>query len=225
VSIQQEEVAPEGTTSTKEPHIGHESDTFDSTESERYLDVVFGDRTGYVAMAYGIHPYRDESGKYGHKEWWEKSYAWPSDRADLLADVADAVTSGHVDVYVCPCLRNTDHGRQSAAGSNNAAPPTVIVADCDRPLDPHKVAALGAAVVASGSEGHHHVYLLLARPIDVATRRTLAEALRIYLGADHKVADNDLFRLPGTVNLKATVPLDGAEPGPPTAVAMLGGWE
>ena len=188
-----------------------------------YLDLVFSDRPGYVAMALGYQPYRDDNGKYRHKEWRELPFIWPGEKAKLLRTVEQEMATGDaVDVYVAAALRNSP-GRNGWGGKlgSNAAPPRVLWADLDGPVDLAKLTSLDAYLVDSGQPGHRHLYLLLDRPVDVATHRALNRALAQYLGADSKWSDDALLRLPGTQNWKPTVPAAGVDPGPASAVRVV----
>lgn len=199
-------------------------------QAETYLDVAFSTRRGHVAMAYGSSPYRDANGKYRHRNWREVCYTWPQERDKLLADVAGLmaeVDAGRalVDVYVCPHLRSDSGGRRK----HGALPPIALHGDLDgAPANGELYAALGGLRVQSGTEGHEHVLVSLAEPMeDLARWRQCQVALRDGLsgGADDKIADNDVLRLPGTVNCKAATPLPGQERRDPTPVTLLPGWD
>lgn len=196
------------------------------TGTTGYLDTVFGARTGYVATAFGIEPYRDDHGRYRHRRWEERRYLWPDRRAelvDLLARVASGA-SGSVDAYVCPLLRLTDarNGFGGRRGSN-AAPADVLYADFDADdvLDTAKLAGLDAYVVGSGQRGHLHVYVLLDQPVPVVVHRALNTALTAHLGADAKFSDDTLLRAPGTWNWKPAVPMPGTQPSAPAPVVVI----
>lgn len=172
-----------------------------------FVDLLFGDRKGFAAVAFGGRPYRDDRGRYAHRDWTEVRYAWPDERDTLHRDVQQAIAAGPVDVYVCPALRLTDarNGLGSGKGTN-AAPPAVLWADCDQPPDPAKLSKLLGSSVFSGSDDHQHVYVFLDRSIPVVDQRVLNKALAKYLDADDKWSDESLLRLPGTFNHKSDPP-------------------
>jgi hypothetical protein len=166
-----------------------------------YAGVVFGDRAGVVCVGYGRDPYWDDD-RYRHREWTELRYAWPAERDRLAGDAAREMAAGVVDIYICPAVRPAE---ARARRKGDALPPMVCWADLDGPpADDDLLAELAPFVVSSGRPGHRHVYVPLSRPMDLATWRTLQVALRDRLGGDDKIADNDLLRLPGTVNHKDT---------------------
>ena len=201
-------------------------------EAEQSLDILFGSRAGYVAMAFGLGPYRTAKGEYRHRKWREVRYRWPAERNRLLTDVAsllaDADSDGPlVDVYVCPHLRSNDHRRaETGAQPGNALPPVTLHADLDGPpADPQLWAELDPLRVASGSDGHEHGFVMLDEPCEsIARWYQLLRALRDALGggADSKIADNDVLRLPGTINCKPTASREGEPPADPTPVSLLG---
>jgi len=165
---------------------------------DQYARVVLGERAGVVCVGVGRDPYW-EGDRYRHHEWTERRYAWPAERDRLAGDAAREMAAG-ADVYVCPAVRPTE---ARARRKDGALPPAVCWADLDgSPADDALLAALDPFVVSSGRPGHRHVYVPLARPVDLATWRSLQVALRGRLGGDDKIADNDLLRLPGTVNHK-----------------------
>lgn len=187
-----------------------------------YLDLLFGDRDGFVATAFGSEPYRDERGRYRHREWRELRFPWPADRASLVRSVEQELATGDpVDIYVCPALRLTD-ARSGFGGQKgtNSAPPRALWADLDQPPDVKKLTALEALIVDSGQPGHCHPYVLLKESVPVPTHRALNRALADYLGADAKWSDDALLRLPGTLNFKPAVPPAGVSAGPPRPVQI-----
>lgn len=192
------------------------------TDTE-FLDLVFGERSGFVAVAYGSRPYLDERGKYKHQEWRELRYAWPAERESLVTEVKQELGLGDpVDIYMCPALRLTD-ARNGFGGKKgtNAAPVRVLWADCDHDIDTVTLTKLDALVAASGQHGHRHVYVALDEAVPVATHRTLNKALAAYLGADTKWSDDALLRLPGSLNFKPTLPANGGPSAGPADVTLI----
>lgn len=187
-----------------------------------YFDVVLGDREGVVCVAFGRKPFRNERDKYKHDDWAELTYAWPAEREKLAADVAREVATGDpVDIYVCPAVRNT-WVQERAKG--NAKPPAVLWTDLDdipANVDLYaELVAAGSLVVPSGSDGHQHLYVPLAHPIDLGTFNRLNKALADKLGGDAKWPDNSLLRMPGTFNWKPTVPAAGQQAAHQVAVEI-----
>lgn len=105
--------------------------------------------------------------------------------------------------------------KDASRTKGNAGQRVLIHADVDGDLDEQKVAQLGGFVVPGGTPGHGHVYVPLSWPVTPAQHEALCRGLSAHLGGDHKYADNDLLRPPGTFNYKTNV--DG---GNPTAVVM-----
>lgn len=178
-----------------------------------FLRKIYEQREGYVAITYGHNP-RTTKPRFAPGDMRQKFYRWPDEFDKLLGDVdnvLNAESSRHenVEVFVAPSLRATPSRRH---GTN--APLYWVWADLDGSptrdeLD--RVNALGAMTVLSGTPGHRHVYLPLARPVSVRTHSALCRALRAAINkdrrlADDKIAENDLLRLPGTLNWKSTDP-------------------
>ncbi|MGQ0776795.1 MAG: hypothetical protein ACT4NY_20655 [Pseudonocardiales bacterium] len=166
--------------------------------------IVLGGRSGFVAVAFGYCPYRDQGGKYRHRGWIERRYSWSAGRDELALDVRQLVCAGErVDVYVCPAVRFTDDRRKGSA-----LPPMVCWADIDGPAaDESLLSTLAPFTVLSGSGGNRHVYLPLTRLVDLGSHKRLNQALAATLGADAKWSDESLLRLPGTFNYKVDPPV------------------
>lgn len=182
---------------------------------ETFVDILYGDRDGWVAVARGYDPYFDDGGKYRHRRWAEHRVHWPADRAVLLGQVGEDMTSGSpIDWYASPALRNTDdrRGFQNQRGSN-AAPIAWLWGDLDDEVDREFVDYLGAMLIGSGRDGHLHVYVALDRPISVGDHRKLNKALATRLGADAKWSDEAVLRVAGTSNFKPYA-LEGSAPAP-----------
>ncbi len=82
--------------------------------------------------------------------------------------------------------------------------------DIDRePFDSVKAEKLdniGGFAIASGSPDHAHVYVPLSESVSAEQHEELCIGLGKYLGgADSKISDNDVLRLPGTSNHKPRV--------------------
>jgi P4 family phage/plasmid primase-like protien len=174
-----------------------------------FCNTVFGDRVGVVHLAQGIDPYVTDSGKYEFKHWVPSTYEWPAEAARLEQDIARAALD--VDVYIDPYLM---HDKQRTPGATVARP--LLHADVDGGgLDLDKVREIGGFVVASGSEGNGHVYVLLSRSVPAHWHKILERVLVAYLGADpSKITTNDVLRPPGTLNYKPTVFMPGSDPAP-----------
>lgn len=180
--------------------------------SAAFEDLVLGERSGFLAVAFGYGPHRADTGRYTHREWQEMQFSWPADREKLAVEVARLQLQGEqVDVYVCPAVRFTSDRRKGSA-----LPPQVCWVDLDNePADPDLWQTLAPFVVASGQPGHRHAYLPLTRPVDLGTHARLNKALAQRLGGDHKWSDESLLRLPGTWNHKT-------DPSSPVVVEATG---
>lgn len=184
-------------------------DRFDIDQGIFYLDEMFGDRKGYVSVVFGHNP-RTSKPRFAEDDWQPKFYKWPSQREDLLEDVDDALNHPEVirentEIFICPALRSRP---ERTRGSN--APLWWVWADMDhKPTEDQidRINHLGGMTVLSGSDGHRHVYLPLDKPVTALLHKALCLALKDALGAkDSKIAENDLLRLPGTLNWKRTEP-------------------
>lgn len=161
--------------------------------AEQYLSTLFGDRKGYVAVAY----------KDRGQSWQEHQFAWPQDKAKLLGW---AEVHSDANIFICPALRKDGHTRKKG----DMQPSTWLWADVDWqgvPDDRKKdvqdrIDELGSYVVRSGSGDNLHVYVELSTAVSHEQFIKLNTGLRDYLYADNKQADNSLLRLPGTTNWK-----------------------
>lgn len=125
-----------------------------------------------------------------------------------LSAVATATQRG-ADVYVCPYPMRAAGRKAGAATVRRHAH-----ADIDGPADLNQVRSLGALAVASGSSTgdrpHAHVYVKLTRSVTANEHRLLCKALGQHVGGHYadsgKINDNDVLRVPGTLNYKTTPP-------------------
>jgi DNA-binding transcriptional ArsR family regulator len=184
-------------------------DRFDIDQGIFFLDEMFERRKGYVSVVFGHNP-RTSKPRFAEDDWQPKFYKWPSQREDLIDDVDDAlnhpdVIRENIEIFICPALRSKPSRQR---GTN--APLWWVWADVDHKPDENtmeKINALGGMTVLSGSDGHRHVYLPLDKPVTPLLHKALCLALKEALGAtDSKIAENDLLRLPGTINWKRTEP-------------------
>jgi hypothetical protein len=166
----------------------------DKRAAEQYLDKMYGDRQGYVAVAY-----KDKG-----QSWQEHQFAWPTERGKLLGW---AEIHHDANVFICPALRKDAHTRKKG----DMQPTRWLWADVDmqaiiqpeiREQVNQRIRDIGTYVVASGSGDNAHVYVELTAPVEHAEFIKLNTGLRDYLYADAKQADNSLLRLSGTTNWK-----------------------
>lgn len=67
----------------------------------RFFEHCFdGNTKGWLCGAVGREPYRDENGKYQHRDWNERAFSWPRRSDEALQYIAETSLLG--DVYVCP---------------------------------------------------------------------------------------------------------------------------
>jgi hypothetical protein len=174
--------------------------------TEQYFDAVFGDAEGYAHLAVGAGPLVTARGKYGYESFAALGpYEWPHDAQLVAHEVRRLTRMGQVDVFACP---NILRGRERKRGT--AVSRTLLHSDVDGDGAVGKLRALQGFGVASGRPGHTHAYVPLDRELTLSEYGLLERALREYLNADNKIADNDLLRPVGTLNHKATV-IDGLE--------------
>lgn len=184
-------------------------DRFQIEHAEYYVDKMFGDRKGYVSVVFGHNPKLSKP-RFEEDDFRPKYYDWPAQRDDLIEDVDDALNHNdvkheNIEIFICPALRKVPSRRQGTH-----APLLWVWADMDhRPTESQldRIRGLGAMTVLSGSEGHRHVYLELDKPVSATAHKALCLALKDAVGAkDSKIAENDLLRLPGTLNWKTADP-------------------
>lgn len=164
-------------------------------ERAAYVDQMFGRIKGYAAVAV----------KRSETSWDERTFAWPGERAKLLAWAETNASSGNI--FICPSLRQ-HAGRAKNDMAGGLCEWLWADVDWDKiPLNnrdsiKRKIARIGTYTVGSGSGDNVHVYVRLAAAVDSARHIVLNTGLRDYLWADNKHADNSLLRLPGTTNWK-----------------------
>lgn len=156
---------------------------------EHYLDMLFGDGEGYVAVA--------SKGD----TWEEKQFAWPMGRGRLLRWVQRRIDE--CNIFICPALRS-EARRIKGDGVNLSW----LWADVDwekvtdKPAVVAAVRKLAPARVFSGTGKNMHVYVQLDKPVGIEEHYRLNQGLRDLFEADAKHPDNSLLRLPGTFNRK-----------------------
>lgn len=183
-----------------------ESTGYESTR--RYLEALYGNDTGVIAMALGTGSSVGDNGSYTFGGFQQDWFHWPGQAEELTAEIARR--AHHADVYVCVSLMKT-----SKRTPDNAVILRLLHADVDNgALQLDKVRALGGWAVASGTPGNGHVYVPLSQPVSPEQYTKLQRALKNYLGADSKIAANDLLRPAGTLNHKSAAFHPGIEPTP-----------
>jgi TusA-related sulfurtransferase len=180
-----------------------------SEDTRRFVETCCGDIEGWLCVAVGREPYRDDNGKYKHHKWDEVAFRWPAEADKAIDYITRASALG--DVYTCPYPM-----KEMRRAKGQAARRVLIHADVDGDLDEAEVSRLGGFIVNSGSPGHGHVYVPLAWPVTPDQHEALCRGLAAHLGGDTKYSDNDLLRAPGTWNYKSKV--DGRDPNPVAAV-------
>jgi hypothetical protein len=183
-------------------------DRINVEQAEYYLDRLFGEREGFVAVAFGHNP-RTIKPRFAKGDFRGKYYSWPDERNALIDEVDDLLNSPetrreNVEIFINPALR-----KKPSREANTHAPLRWVWCDVDHTptqdeLD--RINQLGAMTVLSGSDGHRHVYVPLNKGVSARSHQALCRALRATLNGDDKIAENDLLRLPGTLNWKTINP-------------------
>ena len=133
-----------------------------------FLDAVFGDAEGYAHFAIGRGAHAD-GGRYRHKSWQPLVFRWPQQADEAMRTTNAALSEpGLNDVYVCPNVLKTDRRNKGTAVTHR-----LLHSDADMRLDSSKVAALKGFAVGSGSPGHAHIYVPLARAVTLAEYQVL----------------------------------------------------
>jgi hypothetical protein len=163
---------------------------FDTADAEGYLKRRFGDRNGYVALAFKIE------GK--HLETDNHRFLWPSNAQLLGQEVSYRLYSNpQTDVYICPTLRSSSEKRSVF----NELKGTSVFADLDGGSVPDALLPW-TELVNSGTPGHYHAYMTLTEPVGLDRIEALNYALKNVSNGDHKWRENTILRLPGTINTK-----------------------
>jgi hypothetical protein len=181
----------------------YENDTY------HYIETMFGERKGYVSVVFGHNP-RMSKPRFADHDFRPEFFKWPEEKIDLVQKVDEALNSEetrheNVEVFICPALR-----KEPSRRAGTQAQLYWVWADLDHsPTDDQieRINHLGAMTILSGTEGHRHVYLPLTKPVSSVHHKALCIALKETIGAkDSKIAENDLLRLPGTINWKNLEP-------------------
>lgn len=183
-------------------------DRFNLEQAEYFLDRLYGDREGFVVVAFGHNP-RTTKPRFARGDFRSKYYSWPAERDDLIEEVDDLLNGPgtrreNVEVFINPALRRKP---SREAGTN--APIRWVWCDVDHTPtadELERINQLGAMTVLSGSEGHRHVYIPLDHGVNSRTHQAMCRALRTALNGDDKITENDFLRLPGTLNWKTINP-------------------
>lgn len=162
-------------------------------EAQDYLERMFGDHPGHVAVAY-----KDKG-----QSWQEHQFSWPRDKRKLLGW---ARVHADANVFICPALRADGHTRKKNDGQRLRW----LWADVDFDKVPsmkvdtvhERITKVGTYIVSSGTGNNAHVYVDLGEEVPVDEFTKLNTGLRDYLYGDNKQADNSLLRLPGMTNWK-----------------------
>jgi RecA-family ATPase len=184
-------------------------DRFDQDQAAIFLHRLFGDRKGYISLVFGHNP-RMQKPRFAPDDFRPAFYLWPEQSDDLFEAVDDSLNhpdmrGDNVEVFICPSLRKIP-----SRSRGTHAPLMWVWADLD--VDPtqdqiDRMNRLGAMTVLSGSEGHRHVYIPLDRAVKAVDHKALCLSLKDAIKAkDSKIAENDLLRLPGTLNWKSLEP-------------------
>jgi hypothetical protein len=130
----------------------------------------------------------------------QRAFLWPTEKQELAEFLTKHASVEWVEVFYCPLLRQTTN-----RSIGNATHHDLIWADADKGLAQNvrdKLESWGARIVATGSPGAFHVYLRLDQDLNADQHRNCEEALRAFLNADNKIADNDFLKVPGSWNYK-----------------------
>lgn len=139
-----------------------------------------------------------------------KWFVWPGEHDEAVSFIEDAHSKG-LEVWSTQCLFATQ------SRTKEAALPTLTLTwelDHEPEGDERKVLdALGADVIASGTKGHYHVVVYVARPLEANDAHTRAQLLALGCGV-HKGGAEDggkfepsgLTRFPYTSNFKTDPP-------------------
>jgi hypothetical protein len=174
------------------------------SDLREYLDAVLGGTQGWCCGGSGV-PYLKSDGTIAHNSFAPRILEWPR-QADVIERwiLSDAATR---DVWVCPYVHRAAV-RQVYEGVTHR----LVHADVDGGLNLDDVYDLGGFAVATGQDGHAHVYVPLSEPVSAYQHGRLCEGLRDHLKGDNKVRDNDLMRPVGTLNHKVPLLSPGADP-------------
>jgi putative DNA primase/helicase len=183
------------------------------TMMNEYADRVWGQRDGWVAVMFGIGG-RFETGRYTFRVISDFA-RWPRERAVMVGDLLEA--SEENDIFVCPLLRSSPDRR-----ATSALPGPFLYADVDADVTaasyPSRqklkdLTALGGFSVGSGSGGHRHVYVRLAKVPELDEFERLNQRLaNTLVGGDAKWSGATVLRLPGTWNHKGRAQGESSSP-------------
>ncbi|BDD84494.1 hypothetical protein TPB0596_42570 [Tsukamurella pulmonis] len=131
-------------------------------------------------------------------QWEEASFPWPARRDDLFRWVTRRLNTKHV--FYAPHVMGVDK-----RGRGNAKVRHWVWLDLDDAVgdDSFLTEFPPTLRVDSGTEGHGHLFWRVDDLPDWETHQRLCTAIGLTLQTKNdKVTDNDLFRLPGSINHK-----------------------
>jgi hypothetical protein len=195
--------------------VHSENDRIDLEDPRRealtYLDQIFGEQSGHLRFAFGVGGHFDTSGKFTHKRWQERIGYWPDCREQFLDEALRRAETD--DVYLCPYLGSTPKREQGSA-----LPSHVLYADDATTND----ARLMLVDSGGGEDDSRHAYALTTEARESPDLMAGNRRLRAATGGDAKVSDNDVLRLPGTINHKTGNRVRLLQEGTPTPLEDLG---
>lgn len=178
----------------------------DVDQAQRFMSRILGNDEGSLFLGW-----KEESPTTPKSSMKSKTFQWPSEREQAIEWIEK--TSQQYPVYWCPILGSTPKRSRGSGVSHRWLWVDIDGAPGDRAV----IDTLRPRVVNSGRPGHTHLYVPLSDDLNVDDYHALRRGLRDAVGgaADAKIADNDLMRLPGTLNFRTDPPtLVTVEPGP-----------
>lgn len=159
-----------------------------------HLQALWGSTKGYVCLAFK---------SVADGGWDERFYSWPRQENEVFDAISERVDAYHC--FYCPNVLRT-----KARTKGNAVKRQWVHLDQDKPVVDETVldAYPATIIVESGSPNHTQRFWRISRgasrrSMSVDDHQQLCWGIGQTLGCGNdKVTDNDLFRLPGTLNHK-----------------------
>ena len=169
----------------------------DADLSDRFVATFYGKRRGWAC--FGYKPSERPKGEQ-QETVIERWFQW-HDGVDRAIEWIEDMAPQHA-LYWSPLLH-----REPKRRKGNAINRRWLWLDLDGPpANAEFLVDLQTVEVRSGRPGHYHHYVALSRSLTAGEYHRFARGLRAAVGgsADAKIADNDLMRLPGSLNFRTT---------------------
>lgn len=167
------------------------SDPLYTTEIQQFVELLYGDREGYVYA-----PVKRPDGR-----WQEFYYSWPEQKEDLVKKILSRSRLG--DAYIAPALLSDKSPKPEAFKSSQFV---WMEFDGNAPKDLPKDVPAPTLRIQSSTSKHEHWYWRLDEPLtDIDSLQEINRSLTYVLDGDKSSWDGtQVLRPPGTKHFESS---------------------